>query len=620
MCGITGFIGLGDQSDLLQMMAAIRHRGPDGDGMHIDLDMAVYLGHLRLSILDHAGGKQPMTNSSQTIWVTFNGEIYNHEELRKELIDKGYKFKSDHSDTEVLVHGWQEWGENLPLKLNGMFAFCIYDVGAKTVFLARDRFGEKPLYWAFQNGNLYFASEITAIAAHSRFKKEINHKSLKKFFAYNYIPSPNAILEDCWKLRAGQSLTFDLSTRHIKENSYWQYRNEPGEFTPSIEEAAEEVERLLIASTKRRMMSDVPLGVFLSGGVDSSAVAACMSRLIPAKEVQSFSIGFNEKSFDESAYARSMGSFLGLQHNEKILDLKQAQSLVPEVLSNLDEPMGDGSLLPTYLLCEFASRQVKVALSGDAGDEIFAGYDPFKALKPASLYSQLVPNGLHNGFKKLVDFLPKSTKNMSLDFKLRRVLMGLDYSSEIWNPVWMSALSVADIKDLFHEELYADELYSEAIELWQECPEKGNVDKTQEFYVNFYLPDDILTKVDRASMLNGLEARSVFLDNDLVDFSRRLPMSYKFDGHITKKVLKLALSRMVPQDILDRPKKGFGIPLMEWLKNMDNSLETIHISSLSQQTAERFQRQHQHGKADYRFFLWNMMLLKNSTIIMNRAD
>ncbi|MTI09482.1 asparagine synthase (glutamine-hydrolyzing) [Curvivirga aplysinae] len=620
MCGITGFIGVGDQSDLLQMMTAIRHRGPDGDGMHIDLDMAVFLGHLRLSILDHAGGKQPMTNSSQTIWVTYNGEIYNHEELRRELVSKGYQFKSDHSDTEVLVHGWQEWGESLPLKLNGMFAFCIYDVKAKTVFLSRDRFGEKPLYWAFQDGNFYFGSEITAIAAHSRFRPQINQKSLKKFFAYNYIPSPNSILEKCWKLPAGHSLTFDLSACQIKEKSYWQYRNEVDELSPSIEEAAEEIETLLIKSTKRRLMSDVPLGVFLSGGVDSSAVAACMTELKPAKEVQSFSIGFNEKSFDESAYARTMANFLNLHHNEKILDFGQAQSLVPHVLSKLDEPMGDGSLLPTYLLCEFASKQVKVALSGDAGDEIFAGYDPFRALKPAGLYCQVIPSGLHKGIKRLVNLLPQSTKNMSLDFKLRRVLMGLDYSPEIWNPVWMSALSVTDLKELFHEEIYVEELYSEAIGLWQENSIKGNVDKTQEYYVNYYLPDDILTKVDRASMLNGLEARSVFLDNDLVDFARTLPISYKFDGQVTKKVLKLALSRMVPQDILDRPKKGFGIPLMEWLKNMDNSLGTTHISGFSHQTVERFQRQHHHGKADYRFFLWNMMLLKNSPIVGNSAD
>ncbi|NVK18564.1 MAG: asparagine synthase (glutamine-hydrolyzing) [Methylocystaceae bacterium] len=610
MCGIAGFYGPGDRDDLQAMAHAIAHRGPDGDGFYIDADQPVHLAHLRLSIMDLAGGHQPMANEDGTVWVSFNGEIYNHEELRAELKAKGHIFVTDHSDTEVLVHGWEEWGEELPLKLNGMFGFCIWDQNRRVMFLARDRFGEKPLYWAKQGDLFAFGSELSVFSQHRAFQTQVDRTALKKFFAYGYIPSPHSFYDDCHKLKPGHWLRFDLDNQQLNIQPFWQFRIAVADNPPSFEEAAEEVEHLLKQSVKRRLMSDVPLGVFLSGGVDSSAVAASMCGLRAADSVKSFAIGFEEKSFDESEHARFMAQYLGCDHNEKILDFTKARGLIGDVFTKLDEPMGDGSLLPTYLLCEFARQKVTVALSGDAGDEIFAGYDPFKALKPASLYHSVMPGFGHKAMKALVDFIPKSGKNMSLDFKLRRVLMGLDYGPELWNPVWMSPLQKNDIEELFNEPTNIEELYGEAISLWAEDPNKSHVDKSLEFFTNFYLPDDILTKVDRAAMMNGLEARSIFLDNDLVDFARTLPADYKFDGKTTKKVLKRALSRMVPDDILNRRKKGFGIPLMDWMKDIDLNPDLLNSYGLTREVARDNIQGHQSGRNDYRFFLWNWMILQ----------
>ena len=616
MCGITGFFGRGNEIDLGSMMKMIEHRGPDGKGVFIDPELPTYLGHQRLSVIDIDTGRQPMCNEFGTVWVVFNGEIYNHQSLRKQLLAKGHVFTSNHSDTEVLVHGWEEWGTDLPSKLNGMFSFAIWDQTSKSLFLARDRFGEKPLFWALQQGLFLFGSEITAIAAHSKFDKCVNSLALKKFFAYGFIPSPTAILNDCEKLSPGHWLLFDTKLGSVRQEKYWQYRIEIANQTPTFDEAAEEIEHLLIQSVKRRMMSDVPLGVFLSGGVDSSAVAAAMCRLISKDKVQSYSIGFHEKTFDESAYARSMAEYLKTDHNERIFDLSAAKKIANEVLSKLDEPMGDSSLLPTYLLCQFARKKVTVALSGDAGDEIFAGYDPFRALAPAQLYHNLVPNVVHGGIKRLADLLPKSKQNMSFDFKLRRVLMGLDYGAELWNPSWMAPLSLSELSDLFQEPCDMEELYGEALSLWRENDRKSYIDKTQEYFTTIYLPDDILTKVDRAAMLNGLETRSIFLDNDLVNFARTLPSEYKYDGKTTKKILKSALARMVPKEILDRPKKGFGIPLLRWLEDLD--VRPPNLGGMDESIAQRMIQTHRTEKQDYRFYMWNSFVLQNSSLLNHR--
>jgi asparagine synthase (glutamine-hydrolysing) len=609
MCGVAGFVGRGDRGDLERMMVAIAHRGPDASGLHVDEKNGLHLGHQRLTILDPEDGAQPMWNEDHTVAVSFNGEIYNHAELRRELQTRGHRFSSDHSDTEVLVHGWEEWGRNLPLHLNGMFGFAIWDAGKQVVFLARDRFGEKPLYWARQKGTFFFASELTAIAAHSAFATSFDLLALKKYFAYGFVPSPNAIYQDAHKLSPGHWLQFDLTSDEINVQAWQQFRVDPMAAPPSLEEAAGEVRDLISKSVERRLMSDVPLGVFLSGGIDSSLAAATTCKFRAPQDVQTFSMGFREKSFDESGYARTVADALGTTHSESIFDFSTASDLIPNLLAALDEPLADASILPTYALCRFARSKVKVALSGDGGDELFGGYDTFAALYPANIYKAIVPNIAHKGMRKLAEFLPRSAANMSLDFKLRRFLQGLDQAPELWNPAWLAPLEPGDIENLFEEPIDREDLYSEALGLWRENPDKGIVDKTLEFYSCYYLPDNILTKVDRAAMLNGLEVRSIFLDNDLTDYVRRLPAKYKFDGFNRKTVLKNAARELVPQSILKRPKKGFGIPLKAWLADLSlTDTETEFLNMARHEVATRI-RDHKTNQADHRLFLWSWTVL-----------
>ncbi|MEQ8505380.1 MAG: asparagine synthase (glutamine-hydrolyzing) [Rhodospirillales bacterium] len=611
MCGIFGFIGPGETEDLVRMGKALAHRGPDGDGMKIFPDQSLFLGHRRLSIIDLAGGAQPMTDRDGAVWVTFNGEIYNHAALRAELSAHGHVFQTDHSDTEVLIHGWKEWGTDLPSKLNGMFAFAIWDTRRNTLFLARDRFGEKPLFWARQNGLFLFASELSGLCAHRRFRTALNPNAVKKYFAHGFIPSPNAAYTDTHKLAPGSWLLYEPGQPDIQLSRYWRYRVEPDAKAPSLDESAEEVRHLITQSVQRRLMSDVPLGLFLSGGIDSGAAAAAMCRLRSAADVRAFGVGFTEPSFDESGHARHVADHLGLQLDIETLDMAQAETMIPSILGALDEPMADASILPTTLLSRFTRQYVTVALSGDGGDELFAGYDPFVALRPAAVYHATVPRPLHRLFRRLADLLPVSAANMSLDFKIRRTLQGLNYGPELWNPAWLAPLEARDIADLFHEPVQVEDLYSEALELWHQSSGHSVVDRTLEFFGNFYLPDGVLTKVDRASMRHGLEVRPIFLDNDLVEFVRRLPSAYKTSGRQRKIILKRALRGILPDTILDRPKKGFGIPLQTWLRHM--SLDTRGHHSLGLKAAGIEQRiaAHRAGHADHRLFLWSWNVLQS---------
>lgn len=611
MCGIAGFWGAGDQGDLAAMTASLAHRGPDGDGLSVDAEQRVFLGHRRLAIIDLAGGAQPMWNDARSIGIVFNGEIYNHRELRAELQARGHRFRTDHSDTEVLVHGYAEWGEGLPERLNGMFAFAIHDRGRRRLFLARDRFGEKPLYTYAKPGLFAFASELAALRRHRAFDETVDPLALQKLFAYGYIPAPHALYRGAAKLPGGHALTVDLDSGRQTLRAYWRFRLEPDHGLTEADDGrlAEELRHLLSEAVARRLMSDVPLGVFLSGGVDSATVLALAAQHRPAASIETFTIGFTEPSFDESQPARATADAIGSAHAQEILDLDGAARLIPELLARLDEPLGDPSLLPTYLLSRFTRRHVTVALSGDGGDELFAGYDPFKALSPAGHYHRLMAPPLHRGIRRLVDLLPSSTRNMSWDFKLKRTLMGLSYGPALWNPVWLSPLEPAAMKDLFHAPLHVDEVYGEAIALWEEGHGKSTVDRTLEFFTNFYLPDDILMKVDRASMMSSLESRAVFLDNDVVDFCCRLPAHFKYRNGQRKYLLKKAMAPLLPRAVTQRPKKGFGIPAAAWLRSLRPAASAA-VPGIDRSWIESAWAAHRSGKRDHRLLLWTWMSLQ----------
>jgi asparagine synthase (glutamine-hydrolysing) len=619
MCGIAGFSGVGDQADLAAMTAALSHRGPDGEGQFVDAETRLYLGHRRLAIIDQEGGRQPMWNDNRSVGIVFNGEIYNHRELRAHLEARGHVFRSSHSDTEVLVHGYREWGESLLSRLNGMFAFAIYDRRKKRLFLARDRFGEKPLYYYRRPGLFAFASEITALKRHGAFSASISQRALQKFFAFGYVPAPDAIYEGVAKLPGGHCLTLDLATGLFRVSPYWRFRIEPDDSLTNADERrlADELRHLLMQAAARRLMSDVPLGVFLSGGIDSASVLAAAARCLPPGRIRTFTVGFAEPSFDESAAARQTADFVGSSSAIEILDLEAARRLIPDVLGRLDEPLADPSVLPTYLLSRFTRRQVTVALSGDGGDELFAGYDPFRALLPARHYHRFMTGPLHRGLRRLVDLLPISTRNMSWDFKLRRALTGLSYAESLWNPVWTAPVEPDALKDLFYAPLHLDDIYGDAVALWEEDRRKSIIDKTLEYYTTFYLQDDILAKVDRASMMNSLESRAVFLDNDLVAFCQRLPARFKYRAGQRKYLLKRAIAPWLPKAITERPKKGFGIPIAEWLCSLAPPQPAARIDGIDTAVIDRAWRDHRAGKRDHRLLLWCWLSLQ---VVMTGND
>ena len=612
MCGIAGFLGDGRREHLVAMTRALSHRGPDDEGFHVDEEHRAFLGFRRLAVIDPAGGQQPMWNEDGSVCVIFNGEIYNQAELRAELEQRGHRFRTDHSDTEVLVHGYEQWGAGLSVRLNGMFAFVVWDRTRKRLFAARDRFGEKPFYYSSQPGLFLFGSELSALARHPRFDRTLDQRSLQKFFAYGYLPAPNTIYRRARKLPAGCHLTVDLVTQKVVEARYWRFCIEAEADAPAGRDAtlAEELRALIDRAVARRLVSDVPLGIFLSGGVDSSAILGFAARHRPAAGLDTFTIGFDEPSFDESGPAREVARAIGSHHHEKILSLGAARDAMDRVLAGLDEPLGDPSVLPTHLLSSFARETVTVALSGDGGDELFAGYDPFAALRPAQWYSRLVPTPVHLLLRRSAGLLPVSVKNMSLDFKLRRALTGLSYPPHLWNPVWMAPVEPDLMASLFEAPLDAEELYSEAIEMWDQSASPSLVDRTLEFFTNLYLPDDILTKVDRAAMSVSLESRAVFLDNDIVEFCRRLPHGYKLRNGQRKYLLKKAVAGVVPEAVLARRKKGFGIPLARWLREVPAVPPLAPVPGIRMPWVADRWRSFRAGRTDERLFLWSWASLQ----------
>lgn len=598
MCGIAGFLGSGDRADLEAMAGSLSHRGPDAEGFFVDAGRGIHLGHRRLSILDLGGGGQPMSSADGRLVVVFNGEIYNHAELRAQLQEKGHHFLTDHSDTEVLLHGWREWGESLVGRLNGMWAFAIWDRGQRRLFLSRDRFGKKPLYYFQRAGTFGFSSELTSLLRHPEAPRSLSELARVKFFAHALIPAPWSAIAGIWKLPAAHNLVVEENGYACRVSRYWRYVIEPEESASGDEELAEELRGIVLRATRRRLMADVPLGIFLSGGIDSSFIAALAAGETGGPALSTFTIGFTEPSFDESAPAKLMAGHLRTAHHEQVLDLDAALENLPRIFDLLDEPQGDGSLLPTWLLCRFARSKVTVALGGDGGDELFAGYDPFRALRLAGLYSRAVPRPVHEGLRMLAGFLPVSHANISLDFKIKRTLRGLSHGARLWNPVWLGALEPSELSRLTDSHFDIEDIYGEAIHAWETCHNDDPVDRTLQFYTEIYLQDGILQKADRASMMNSLEVRSPLLDIEVADFARKLPHRYKLRGNTTKYLLKLAAKPLLPEAIIARKKKGFGSPVGKWLRTGRISPQALN------ELVRRKLAQHLGGRSDERLFLW----------------
>ena len=430
MCGITGFVGRGTLEDIRRMTATLVHRGPDGVGFFQDLSVHLFFGHRRLSIREIEHGRQPM-GDDDGITVIFNGEIYNYEELKEELERKGHRFRHGHSDTEVLVWGYKEWGSRLPEKLNGMWAFAVHDRGAQRLFLSRDRFGEKPLFVTQQNGVFAFASELKALRRHPELRFDVSTLGVQKYMAHGYLPGDHTIYRNIRKLPAGSNLALDLRTRRVTETRYWSYEIEPD---PGRSESywIKQVQERLFESVKRRLVSDVPLGLFLSGGLDSSAVG-CFARQALSADVplHSFSLGFEEATFDETPVAREVARLLGTAHSSTTFSADRVAPLMEGLFTSLDEPVSDSSMMSYYLLCQHARKGIMVALGGDAGDELFAGYDTFRAMKMASAIEPFFFKPVHRAVLLTLGRFRATHSYMPFQFKVKRLLTGFGHPKSV---------------------------------------------------------------------------------------------------------------------------------------------------------------------------------------------
>jgi asparagine synthase (glutamine-hydrolysing) len=562
MCGICGMFNLNgraaDSAKTVRAMAdAIRHRGPDDDGFHDD--ESVSLGMRRLSIIDVAGGRQPVSNEDKSLCTVFNGEIYNYRELRAELESQGHRF-STNSDTEVLVHLYEQHGESFLNRLNGMFAFAIWDRPRRKLFLARDRFGKKPLYYAATGSFFAFGSELKCLLSLKELTRDLDFHALSKYLLFEYVPVPQTMFKAVKKLPPAHAMTVSADGR-VEMRRYWDFDIPAGTREPDPQAAVKRLDELLADAVKIRLMSEVPLGVFLSGGIDSSTIAWYMTQFMPASRVKTFSIGFEEKSFDESAHARRVARFLGTDHHEEVLDAGRAVKMVPEVASFLDEPFADASIVPTYLLSKFTRTGVTVALGGDGSDELFAGYPTFQAHRLARIYDA-APVVLKQIAAAAGARLPVSFENISLDFKVKQFLRGGPFPAKFRHQVWLGTFTKAE-----QAELLADDVSREAdVDIFEDIESslagrnfRDELDLVSFLYMRFYLVDDILFKVDRASMAASLEVRAPFLDYRVVEFVSKLPAALKLRGLTTKHLLKKLMGARLPRGIASRAKKGFGM-------------------------------------------------------------
>ena len=616
MCGIAGLTYLDrghivTEQQVRKMCSVITHRGPDDEGILARQNVGI--GMRRLSIIDLVSGRQPISNEDGSLWIVFNGEIYNHIELRKELESRGHQFKTK-CDTEAILHAYEEFGESCPAKLNGMFGFAIVDFKRNTLFLARDRVGIKPLYYYRDAEKLVFASELKSLLEIEGIPREIDLEALDNFLTFEYIPAPRSIFKNIAKLPAGHSLLLRDGQIEVKE--YWDVRFD--EQARSEEDLCEELQDLLRDAVRIRLMSDVPLGAFLSGGIDSSSIVALMSQEMD-RPARTFSIGFKESSYNESSYARTIANHFDTEHQEFCIE-PNAVDLTEKLLAHLDEPFGDFSIFPTYLVSKMAREYVTVALSGDGGDELFAGYDTYIANRIGMAYGKL-PHSLRNGMiGPLLDRLPPTEKKKGLINRAKRFHEGAKLPADLRHTRWMIFMQAAEKGLLYSPGVQQQLDRYDPHTFIRKHFRKANTpdDLNRQLYVDIktYLVDDILVKVDRMSMASSLEARVPFLDHRVVEFSARVQSNMKLRGSTTKYLLKKTMGSLLPEQILHRGKEGFSIPIKNWLKSELQPLmqDVLAADKIKQQGffdagyVERLKSEHLCGKENHSHRLWALMV------------
>jgi asparagine synthase (glutamine-hydrolysing) len=595
------------------MADTLRHRGPDSEGYYVDPFIA--LGIRRLSIIDLETGDQPIPNEDGTVWGALNGEIYNFQTLRAHLQSLGHCFRT-RSDTEVLVHAYEEYGAECVHHFDGMFALVIWDVRQRTLLLARDRMGEKPLYYHAGPAAFVFGSELRALLAHPAVPRELSFESLSRYLAFEYIPAPHSILTGIEKLPPGHLLTASPESKP-QVISYWDLSFAP-DGSVGADEWARALRQQLERSVRQQLVSDVPLGLFLSGGVDSSAVTAIATQVCRSRSIKTFCLGFGEASYDERPFARAVAQHCGTDHAEVEFSPTDAAVLLENVGDLLDEPLGDSSFLPLYRLSQAARRSVTVVLSGDGGDELFCGYPTFLADRGAR-WLQRLPRWVRSGAACAVSRLAPSTRYGSVEFLLKQFFRGLPFSPEVRTQLLLGGLTSQEQSTLFSTGMRATtrefEPYMELV-----MPELASrlapIDRLIYQHCKFYLAGQNLVTVDRASMACGLEVRAPFVDRALVDLAGRIPSQLKLAGWRTKYILKRALRDLLPKAILARRKQGFGVPIGQWLRGplrwaLEERLAPERVARLGlfdPEATARLMNEHFEGVRDHRKVLWSLLM------------
>lgn len=567
MCGICGTFFFSrdaqvDAAEVRRMNEQIIHRGPDEDGFY--LKGQVGLAMRRLSVVDLSSGQQPISNEDGTIWIVYNGEIYNFPELKKDLESRGHRFKT-RTDTEAVIHAYEEYGVDCPNKFNGMFAFAIWDSRRERLFIARDRLGKKPLYYYKDHERLVFGSELKSLLQAKGVPRQVSKPALDLFLTFEYVPAPHSIFENIFKLPAGHTLSID-GTGKLEIRQYWDLHfHENGYHEQELEKGLLE---LLQDAVKIRLMSDVPLGAFLSGGIDSSCIVALMAQVMK-EPVKTFSIGFKEGSYNELNFARTIAKHFKTDHKEFILE-PSALDLTENLVKHLDEPLGDFSIFPTYLVSKMAREYVTVVLSGDGGDELFGGYDTYLADAMYQRYRK-VPAFIRNQvIMPVTTCLPPGEKKKGWRNRLKRFVEGTRYPEDLQHVRWMMFLAEEEKSQLYGEAMSPmreQHLPYDYIRGYFSSADSQDY-LNRQLYVDIktYLCDDIMVKVDRMSMATSLEARAPFLDYRVVEYAATIPSALKIRGTQTKYILKKALAPLLPPEIIHRGKEGFSIPIKNWLR------------------------------------------------------
>ena len=622
MCGIVGIVNLISQAPvrdpvLTHMNERLNHRGPDDTGVFLDGEIGFAMK--RLAINDVKNGQQPIFNEDKSLCVVCNGEIYSHPKIKKSLQRHGHTYRSN-SDVESIVHAYEEYGENFLEFLNGMFAFAIWDKQKREVLLARDRAGVKPLYYTFFNQDLIFASELKALVSHPDIKPELDYLSLNQYLSFEYVPTPRTIYKNIFKLPAGHFLRF--SSRGASTHEYWDLKFKRAESRPplALPEVTDSLHEVLDNAVSTELLSDVPVGIFLSGGIDSSVLAAITQSKSP-KPIKTFTLQFDDKSFDESQYAKIVADHIGSEHCVRRVENNEIVSQAESIPDIFDEPFGDSSIIPTFLLSKFASESVKTVLGGDGGDELFAGYPTLLAHRLVELYERFIPYGIRASLiPRLVNALPVSFNNLSFDFKAKRFLTGRGVPMGIRHHRWIGSFLESEKNSLFHNDYYYSDVDTYSIVGDYLKHSDANEFFNQLLYLDFklYLEGDILAKVDRASMANSLEVRVPFLNSKVIEHASMLPFNYKLKGFQGKYLLKKVAKRLLPSSIVKRPKKGFNVPIGKLIcgELKDFAHDHLHPDTIKRQGVfdhrfiDQLLQDHIERKADYRKTLWTLLMFQ----------